>query len=159
MRHILLLLLVFASAPSCRQIETITTKTTVTVDSVQVPVELPGHSFSESFTWMDTLVFEDEHIRITIVPDTSGSLPLDVQAFADPIALGNPEDAGQPASMPRFRIDAEVKPDTLEVTVAERTITTETEHVKYQKQMPWWGWMIAGVAVFLLVLLGWKVKL
>lgn len=155
MRHLFLVLLLVAGATGCRQIETITTKTTITVDSVQVPVEIPGHIFAESFAWADTILFEDARMRIRIVPDTSGNLPNDVTKFADPIPLGD----GTIAPMPRFRIEAEVKPDTVEVSVAERTITTETEHVKYKKQMPWWGWMIAGVAVFLLILIGWKVKL
>jgi hypothetical protein len=157
MRHILLLLLVFASASGCRQIETITTKTTIRVDSVQVPLEVPGHSFAESFAWADTLFFEDARLSIRIVPDTSGHLPADVEAFAPNVPLLAEADARHFAPMPRFRIEAEVKPDTLEVTVAERTITTETEHVRYKKQMPWWGWMITGIAVFFL--LGWIVLL
>jgi hypothetical protein len=149
----------------CRQIETITTKTTTKVDSVRVSVPLAGHSVSSDFvlplpgaTESDAIVFEDERLRIRIVPTTLPDLPPEVTHQGEPVLLraGTAAEPSGKQEQPRYRLEAEVKPDTTEVTVAEKTTIIETEQVRYQKQMPWWGWMIAGVAVFALLLLGLK---
>ena len=54
----------------------------------------------------------------------------------------------------RYRVIAEVKPDTQQVSVAEKTITETKETVKYERKIPWWGTaLIGGLIAIVLVLL------
>ncbi len=165
MRQLIGISLLILLAPACRQLETITTKTVTTIDSVQVSVPLAGHSFTESFTWADTLLFEDERLRIRIVPADSPLLPPDAAAWDTSVPLppgqdarANGADSGAYAA-PRFQILAEVKPDTAQVMVAEKTTTTQTTHVKYRRQMPWWGWSLIGAVLVGGFILGRKFRL
>tara|TARA_Y100001935_G_scaffold253785_1_gene260948 strand:+ start:160396 stop:160884 length:489 start_codon:yes stop_codon:yes gene_type:complete len=156
MKRITFLFAVLLALSGCRQFETITMKTTTTVDSVAVDVPLPGHDFADIFELdallSDSLIFEDARVRIRIVPDTSGSLPRDARSTGEVVPLDS-----APVPPARFRIEAEVKPDTARIKVAEKTTTIATEHTKYKKQMPWWGWVLLGgltmVSLILLVLL------
>lgn len=139
---------------SCRSVDLITSEHTVRVDSVAVPVMTPGHKTMTSFALGDSLLFEDDRLRLRIVPVFADSVPNDVTGNADTVTV----DADRADSPPRvptgYQVDAEVKPDTIEVMVPETTITERKETVRNVKVMPNWGWMvIGGLASILLVIL------
>ena len=152
MKRITFLFAVLLALSGCRQFETITMKTTTTVDSVAVDVPLPGHDFADIFELdallSDSLIFEDARVRIRIVPDTPGSLPRDARSTGEVVPLDS-----APVPPARFRIEAEVKPDTAQIKVAEKTTTIATEHTKYKKQMPIVGWITIGGLLALILLL------
>lgn len=154
-RHqFLLALVIIGSLSACRQIETITTERTVRVDTVRVPVPVPGWQATAGFAVGDSLFYEDDRIRLRVVPVPADSMPNDEGQTADRVPIGDGKDADSVTASTRYRVDVQVKDDTLQAKVPEKTITEKTDRTRYIKQMPSWGWMlIGGLAMLALILI------
>lgn len=161
-RHLILLtIVIFGGLTSCRQIESITTERTVRVDSVQVPVVTSAHDTASSFVIGDSLIFEDDRLRIRIVPVFGTQLSPDVRQLDNPVSIDDSDTVGNNDMVQAsawtiptgYQVEATVKPDTVFVKVPQTTITEKTEEVRLKKEMPNWGWALIGGLV-MLVLIG-----
>lgn len=146
---IVIVILLITTLSGCRQIERITSSRTERIDSVQVQVPIAGHVLDVPVIAADTIVVEDDRVRVTIIPlpDVELSAGLEGVSEAGIIKNDNVRDVRNGAN--RYRVIAEVKPDTQEVSVAEKTITEKKETVVVEKEMPNWGWLLIGGLVML----------
>lgn len=175
MNRLIILILITVTAAGCSRLRLIERQYIERVDTVRVPVELPGHALDAEFQLADSVLIEDEKIgiRLTRLPDLM-PLPVPEDAAAAPghmppvpdSAAAAPLRAGHAAAyapavphvpgrapMPRYRIEAEIKPDTVFVPVEQKTITeTETRTVTETK-MPFLGWVGIGFLVALVLVL------
>ena len=155
---ITIVLLVLTTLSGCRQIERITSSRVERIDSVQVQVPIAGHVLDVPFIWSDSILVEDDRIRVRIIPEPDSNLSEDVEGVSVHGSLQNNTVSDAQSQPRRYRIIAEVKPDTQSVKVAEKTITETKETVKYERKIPWWGTAIIGglIAVVLVLLVGAK---
>lgn len=130
----------------CALTERITRSRTVQIDSVATEAVTRGHTLDASVRLADSLLVEDERLRLRLwrLPE----LTNDAAAEAPPgvSAAGN-ELSG------RWRLRAEVKPETVRVKVPQKTITETEERVRYVPQTPRWMWAVVGGLVMLILIL------
>ncbi|HAH52569.1 MAG TPA: hypothetical protein DCL80_15450 [Balneola sp.] len=154
MTKIVPLILLLTTLSGCRQIERITSSRTERIDSVQVSVPIPGHILDVPVIAADTIVVEDDRVRVTIIPLPDLDLSADPESVSASGIIKNDSVRDVRKGVNRYRVIAEVKPDTQQVSVAEKTITETKETVKYERKIPWWGTaLIGGLIAIVLVLL------
>lgn len=147
-KSVLLLLLLFGTL-ACRSVEKVAVQRSASIDSVAQDVPIPGYIMDTFACYMDSLVVEDDRIRVRI-------LPAEVQDVPSQSAKVPKQGMADVPKVPpkKYRVIAEIKPDTASVKVAEKTITETTTITKYERKLPWWGAAIIGcLAGFVLVLL------
>jgi len=141
------------TASGCRQIERITTTRSERVDSVNVSVPLSGHVLDVPVITADTIFVEDDRVRVTIIPLPDLDVSDDPEGMSGIGSIESDMQNDDRSSTTRYRVIAEVKPDTQQVKVAEKTITEKTETVKYERKIPWWGTTLIGGLIMLVIIL------
>ena len=130
MTKIVPLILLLTTLSGCRQIERITSSRTERIDSVQVSVPIAGHVLDVPVIAADTIVVEDDRVRVTIIPLPDLDLSADPESVSASGIIKNESVRDVRKGVNRYRVIAEVKPDTQQVSVAEKTITETKETVK-----------------------------
>ncbi|MEQ9393288.1 MAG: hypothetical protein RLO03_13880 [Balneola sp.] len=154
MTKLIPLILLLTTLSGCRQTERITSSRTERIDSVQVSVPIAGHVLDVPVIAADTIVVEDDRVRVTIIPLPDFDLSADPESVSASGIIKNDSVRDVRSGANRYRVIAEVKPDTQQVSVAEKTITETKETVKYERKIPWWGTaLIGGLIAIVLVLL------
>ena len=154
MTKLIPLILLLTTLSGCRQIERITSSRTERIDSVQVSVPIAGHVLDVPVIAADTIVVEDDRVRVTIIPLPDVELSAGFEGVSEAGIIKNDNVRNVRSGANRYRVIAEVKPDTQQVSVAEKTITETKETVKYERKIPWWGTaLIGGLIAIVLVLL------
>jgi len=155
-----LLLLTVVTFSACRQIEKITSTRTERIDSVAVQVPIDGHVLDVPFLFSDSILVEDERLRVRIVPINDSTLSPELEGMSTKPRTILDKSSAVDEPKKRYRLIAEIKPDTQEVKVAEKTITETKETVKYERKIPWWGSLLIGglIAVVLVLLVARKIN-
>ena len=153
MTKLIPLILVLTTISGCRQIERITSSRTERIDSVQVSVPIAGHVLDVPVIAADTIVVEDDRVRVTIIPLPDFELSAYPEGVSASGIIKNDSVRDVRSGANRYRVIAEVKPDTQQVSVAEKTITETKETVKYERKIPWWGTALIGGLIMLVIIL------
>lgn len=155
-----LLLLTLVTFSACRQIEKITSTRTERIDSVAVQVPIDRHVLDVPFLFSDSILVEDERLRVRIVPIDDSTLSPELEGSSKHGVVESDKSSAVDSSLKRYRLIAEIKPDTQEVKVAEKTITETKKTIKYERKIPWWGTLLIGglIAVVLVLLVARKLQ-
>lgn len=160
LRHLTFILAAACLLAGCRLTERITHTRSIQVDTVRHHVPLPGHILQAPIMPADSITLEDERLKITLWRPPRAALPAD---GAPPAArrLHVPGTAAPPdTGAAGWQIRAEIKPDTVQVQVPQRTITEKKETTKYVKQTPdLVKYLIGGMAAIILLLVAaWRLR-
>jgi len=153
MTKLIPLILLLTTLSGCRQIERITSSRTERIDSVQVSVPIAGHVLDVPVIAADTIVVEDDRVRVTIIPLPDFDLSAAQESVSASGIIKNDSVRDVRSGANRYGVIAEVKPDTQQVSVAEKTITETKETVKYERKIPWWGTLLIGGLIMLVIIL------
>jgi hypothetical protein len=130
MRKLFLLSIFITACTPTREItrERIVEYDTVYIEVVRQPVERTADIMLE-----DTVILDLPEVKLEL------------------IRLKRPPNSVEPVETDSIRVNITVKEDTAIVPVVHKTITEKSKEVKEKQVMAWWGWMIIGALVILLI--------
>ena len=136
MRYLTLLILAIITA-SCGTTKTVHTERSVELDTVLVPVYRPPVEHTKDVVIRDSIVLDLPEVRISMT-----RIPLPER---------EPGSAVDTTQRDSFRVDVEVKADTVQAEVQQKTIREKKHTVEEKRVMAWWGWLLIGALLILLI--------
>lgn len=137
MKYCIYLLLALLTA-SCGTTKTVHTERTVQLDTVLVPVYRPPAEHTRDVVIKDSITLDLPEVRISMkrIPMANKGVNL----------------PGDTTRRDSFRVDVQVKADTTQAEVQQKTIREKKHTTEEKRVMAWWGWVVIGALVILLII-------